>query len=180
MERDDAVIARLVESHRKFLAFLERHVDSPQTAEDILQESFVKAVRKRDTLREEDNVVAWFYQLLRNALTDHYRRRAAAARGRERAQGDAATELAFEEDLHEAVCACLYGLLPNLKAEYADAVRRIDLDGVDIGHYSGEHGISAGNARVRLHRGRKALQRELVRACGTCAAHGCLDCTCGG
>jgi RNA polymerase sigma-70 factor (ECF subfamily) len=32
---------------------------------------------------------------------------------------------------------------------------------------------------VRLHRARQALKRELERSCGTCATHGCLDCTCG-
>jgi RNA polymerase sigma-70 factor (ECF subfamily) len=31
---------------------------------------------------------------------------------------------------------------------------------------------------VRLHRARAALKTRLEQSCGTCATHGCLDCTC--
>jgi hypothetical protein len=40
--------------------------------------------------------------------------------------------------------------------------------------------ITPNNASVRLFRGREALREQLRSACGTCAEHGCLDCTCGG
>ena len=40
-------------------------------------------------------------------------------------------------------------------------------------------GISASNAGVRVFRAREALRKQVARSCGTCAEHGCLDCTCG-
>ena len=42
-----------------------------------------------------------------------------------------------------------------------------------------EAGLTANNAGVRVFRAREALRRQVARACGTCAEHGCLDCTCG-
>jgi RNA polymerase sigma-70 factor (ECF subfamily) len=65
-----------------------------------------------------------------------------------------------------------------LKPEYADALRRIEVDGVAVKDYADTLGISASNADVRLFRAREALRRQVARACGTCADHGCLDCTC--
>lgn len=70
-------------------------------------------------------------------------------------------------------------LLPNLKSEYAEVLQRADLEELPIGQVAAELDITPNNATVRLHRARQALKRELKRCCGTCAAHGCLDCTCG-
>jgi hypothetical protein len=45
--------------------------------------------------------------------------------------------------------------------------------------YAASAGISSSNAGVRIFRARAALRREVSRSCGTCAEHGCLDCSCG-
>jgi RNA polymerase sigma-70 factor (ECF subfamily) len=70
-------------------------------------------------------------------------------------------------------------LLPNLKSEYAEVLRRVDLEEIPVAQVATELDITTNNATVRLHRARQALKRELERSCGTCATHGCLDCTCG-
>jgi RNA polymerase sigma-70 factor (ECF subfamily) len=52
-------------------------------AEDLLQQSFAKALSAAPHLRDEERLVPWFYQLLRNALIDRVRsRQAASARAR--------------------------------------------------------------------------------------------------
>jgi RNA polymerase sigma-70 factor (ECF subfamily) len=71
-------------------------------------------------------------------------------------------------------------LLETLRPEYADAVRRVDLDEISVQELAREAGITANNAAVRLHRARLALKRQLEKSCGTCVTHGCLDCACGG
>ncbi len=70
-------------------------------------------------------------------------------------------------------------LARTLKPEYADALRQIEVEGIAVKDYAAAHGLSAGNAGVRIFRARAALKKEVVRSCGTCAEHGCLDCTCG-
>ena len=45
--------------------------------------------------------------------------------------------------------------------------------------FAERHGLTPGNAGVRVFRAREALRKQVVRSCGTCAEHGCLDCTCG-
>lgn len=172
-------VPTLVTNHRRFLAFLEKRTGSREDAEEILQSAFVKAIEKGGSIRDGESVVAWFYRLLRNALTDHWRRRAAdrrAVEARSRETKEAAD--AADPALERVVCTCVKGLVPLLRTEYAVLIERVDLRDEEVAAAGRELGITAGNARVRLHRARAALRREVARACGTCADHGCLDCSC--
>lgn len=173
----DGVVAQLVANHRQFLKFLEARVSSKAVAEELLQNAFVRAVEKGSTLEASESAVAWFYRLLRNALIDHYRRGATEARAIEAHARE--TDDGFELELKDAVCACMNSLLPTLKPEYAEMIRRVDLEDTPLSRVASELAITQNNATVRLHRARQALKLRLERSCGTCASHGCLDCTCG-
>jgi RNA polymerase sigma-70 factor (ECF subfamily) len=85
-----------------------------------------------------------------------------------------------DEELMEETCRCASSLLDTLKPDYAEALRRVDLGGASVKDWAEATGITANNASVRLHRAREALRRQVIRTCGTCAEHGCLDCSCGG
>ena len=181
-ERDPAapeVFRVLVDNHQRFLAFLERRVGSRDVAGDILQEAFVRGLDRAGTVRSEEAIVPWFYRSLRNALVDHYRRRGAEERALAHVAGTAdEAEPGPDEALHDEVCNCVSALVPTLKPEYAAAIKRVDLEGASVAAFAGEAGITPNNAAVRLHRAHQALRRQLTRSCGTCATHGCLDCTC--
>lgn len=176
---EGGALAALIENHRRFLAFVERRVGSRAEAEEILQAAFVKGLERAGEIRDEERAVAWFYRLLRNAIVDHWRARGAEARATEalaRELGDAhepPPEVASE------LCACFEALLPALKPEHAEILRKVDLGGARPVDFAAEAGITPNNAMVRLHRARTALRERLVRSCRTCAEHGCLDCTCG-
>lgn len=184
IERDlevPEVVGTLVAHHRQFLAFVERRVGSRAVAEDLLQEAFVKALERGGELRDGESAVAWFYRVLRNALVDHYRRGGAETRALEWASGTTdAAEPGPSDELYAEACRCIGLLVDTLKPEYATAIRRLELDGATLADYAREAGITANNAAVRAHRAREALRRQVVRSCGTCLTHGCLDCSCGG
>jgi RNA polymerase sigma-70 factor (ECF subfamily) len=174
-----ATVAALAANHRDFLRFLERRVGDRAEAEDILQKAFVKGVEAAASLREGQSAVAWFYRLLRNAVIDHYRRRATSSRKltafAEELDGSPDAPGA---DMNDAVCACVRTLADTLKPEYTEALTRVELDGVSVQGYAAELGITANNAAVRVHRAREALRKRVLASCGTCAEHGCLNCTC--
>ncbi len=79
---DPELIERVIAQRDRFLRLLSARVEDTATAEDILQAAYLKAVERGSEIREGDSTVAWFYRMLRNAVTDHYRRRAARARAR--------------------------------------------------------------------------------------------------
>lgn len=171
------VAAIFVANHRAFLAFLERRVGSRAIAEDILQEAFVKGMRHLDA-QPEETIIAWFYRTLRNAVVDHYRRNKSAQRALDAFAHESDAQTPMDADLRDAVCSCVSALADTLKPEYAAALKRVEVDGLSVKAYAEETGISANNAAVRIFRARAALKTQLARSCGTCADHGCLDCTC--
>jgi RNA polymerase sigma factor (sigma-70 family) len=175
---DTDVARALVANHREFLRFLERHVGRRDLAEDILQEAFVKGLDNLGHLRDGDAAVPWFYRMLRNATIDHYRRKGVADRALEQfaKELDGAGEPAA--DVRDELCRCVTRLADTLKPEYAEALRRIEVDGLSVKDFADEKSISPSNAAVRIFRAREALRRQVSRSCGTCAEHGCLDCTC--
>lgn len=71
------------------------------------------------------------------------------------------------------------GLIPTLKNEYAEILRRVEMEGRTVVEAAADLGITPGNAAVRLHRARQALRLRLQTTCGACTEHGCLDCSCG-
>lgn len=172
------VLRVLLDNHARFLAFVERRVGSREDAEDILQEAFVRSLDRASSLRDSSSATAWFYRVLRNALTDYFRRQDSRGRAIDRLAGE--TDLAAESDpeLEATVCACVLSLVETIKPEYGAAIRRVDLDGARVRDYAEEAGITPGNAGVRLHRAREALRKQLARTCGTCLQHECLDCVC--
>lgn len=176
------VLKVLVDNHRQFLAFLERRLGSRHTAEDVLQDAWVRGLAKLHTVRDEGAVTAWFYRLLRNAIVDHFRRRGSERRGLDRlaAVPEEHAPAVDDDELMREVCGCVERLLATLKPEYAEALRRVDLDGATVAAWAAAAAITPNNASVRLHRARRALAARLEQSCGTCATHGCLDCSCGG
>ena len=175
--RNELAVA-LVENRRTFLSFLERRVGHRDVAEDVLQEAFARSLEKVP-LQSAESAVAWFYRVLRNSVIDHYRRSGASDRALSALARQLDEEAEPDLDERNAVCRCVSRLSETLKPEYALALRRIDVDGVSVQDYALEAGITANNAGVRIFRAREALRKRVVRWCGSCAEHGCIDCTCG-
>ena len=166
----------LLAQHDRFLGFLARRLGSSEDAEELLQTAYLRALEKGVPEDVDEGVVAWFYRVLRNALVDAGRRRDAEQR-RVEGLGQGQSEAA-DGELRATICACLHDVLPALKPEYADVVREVDLHDQRLADVAAAREITVNNATVRLHRARQALKKQLLRTCGACAAHGCLDCHC--
>ncbi|MEO8736601.1 MAG: sigma-70 family RNA polymerase sigma factor [Edaphobacter sp.] len=170
---DDLILQR-----SRFLQFLKNRVDSSSTAEDILQSAYIRALEKSSTLHNDESSVAWFYRILRNAVIDHYRHRAAEDRALEQWAKDLITETQPDESIHNIVCQCVESVLSTLKPQYGEIIRSVDLSENTLESFANAAGITPGNAAVRIHRARQALRKQLALTCGTCAKLRCVDCTC--
>lgn len=176
----DATLQQLLDRRAAFLGFVERRVGDPTLAEDILQAAFVRAIEHEPAPRAEQSVVAWFYTVLRNAVIDFYRRRATEAKVLDPTAFDDAAHTATtpDADTRTFLCGCIAFVLPTLKPAYAEILREVDLEERSLADFAARHHVTTGNAAVRAHRARAALKRELVRVCGACSIHACLDCRC--
>jgi RNA polymerase sigma-70 factor (ECF subfamily) len=168
----------LIESHDRFLNFLAGRLRSREAAEDVLQRAYVTGVERAGSVRDPERIVAWFYRLLRNAITGHFRHAAAEKRALQRVAGEVMGQRSFEPELEKRICACVNRLLGDLRPQYAEVVRAVDLGGSEIADVARDLEITPNNVRVRLHRARRTLRRRLLQTCAVCAEHGCLDCSC--
>jgi RNA polymerase sigma factor (sigma-70 family) len=186
MSTDEAVLSDetpaplnvLLDNHRAFLGYLSRKVGDRDLAEDILQEGFAKVMARPDLAPSDEGLVPWFYRTLRNAAIDQFRRRGSATRAMEAFAHELESHVDPGEELHSEICECVTRLAVTLKPEYAEALQEIDVRGTPVKDFATLHGLSASNAGVRVFRAREALKKRVSQSCGTCADHGCLNCTC--
>ncbi|MBI4002316.1 MAG: sigma-70 family RNA polymerase sigma factor [Nitrospira defluvii] len=176
------ILQQLLAQESSFRTFVRRRLADEALAEDVLQQSLMRAVEHQHALPKTENVVGWFYRILRHAIVDTYRSRAADARKTDAlwkelvAAGEDQTPAL--DELRPTVCACLYRLLPNIRPAYAELLRRIDLQGESPAAVAQDLRVTPNNLTVRLHRARQALRASLEQSCGLCTKHGCLNCTC--
>jgi RNA polymerase sigma-70 factor (ECF subfamily) len=180
MGSDDADLAHQLAAGRDaFLAYLRRRVDDPELAEDLLQDSLLRAVRAAPQLKDHERLLPWFYRVLHNAAVDAYRRRGVRAEGMPTVTLETAGHVAAPAaEADPIACACFRALLPSLKPEYADLIESLDLGSETPDQAAARLGITSNNLKVRHHRARQALRQRLEQTCRTCAEHHCLDCTC--
>ena len=177
--RDSAVERQLIECRSEFLRYFRRRLACPEDAEDALQEFSLKVIRAANTLQDDEKIDAWFGRILRNTLTDQYRRRAT----RRRAEAGYALEpreAAVDPEPVATPCTCVHDVLPALKLDYAEIIRRADLDETPRETVAADLGVTANNVGVRLHRARRALKTKLEERCSGCGDGGFQSCDCAG
>lgn len=172
----------LVKNRERFRKYLTRRIGNEAIADELLQQSLMKALEAESELRNQESLIPWFYRILKNALIDYYRTHSKEEKRDDslvkelEALGETKTPAA--DELKSAICQCLGGLLPTLNPGYAELVQKIDLDQKSPEEVAKELGITPNNLGVKLHRARQALRKSLERSCGACSKHACLDCTC--
>ncbi len=176
---DEGAERTLMQHRSRFVDWLERKTRSRDLAEEILQTAYVRALERGTPEAGDEGLVPWFQAVLRNAWLDRVRRAGVETEAAQRLAREA-SESAPEEELRDAICACVRDAVEALKPEYAEVIREVDLGERPLGEVARQARITPNNAGVRLHRARQALGRQLGKLCGACAAHGCLECHCRG
>jgi len=139
-----------------------RVVGDRHLAEDVVQETFVTALRKIHTWRAEGSIEAWLYRIgYRQAIAQLRRKRdhpidpvdlvdrAAIAPGPE--------EDLLRSELARRIDDAIGVLTPTLRAAF---VLR-DIEGLPTGEVATALGLSASAVKMRLKRARMALRAEL-------------------
>jgi RNA polymerase sigma-70 factor (ECF subfamily) len=156
---------------------LTHRIGNTEAAAEVLQQFYLRVVSRAFALRQRESLLVWLSRLLRTVLAD-YARREATRRRQETAYAQQQALTREDPELESTVCTCLYALLPTLKPEYADILRRVDLHGEPCQQVAAALGVSVNNVTVRLHRARQALKYALLLWCTTCPEHGFLRCAC--
>lgn len=152
-----------------------RMTRNPADAEDLVQETYLKAYRAFHTFQEGTNLKAWLYRILTNTYINIYR---AKKRRPELTEIDdvedlylyrrlggleaaAAGRSAEEEVLDHFTDSEVKEALESLPEQFRMAVLLADVEGFAYKEIAEILDIPIGTVMSRLHRGRRALQKAL-------------------
>jgi RNA polymerase sigma-70 factor, ECF subfamily len=122
-EGDERALEIVFRSHfQGMAAFVERYVRSPDTAEELVQDIFLKIWTKRERLTEIGSLKTYLYRAARNQALNHLRRLKLERRWQEEQAfaGEPTTTFAADEDasgqeLAETVQAAIERLPPRCR-----------------------------------------------------------------
>ncbi len=158
-----------------FVAFARKRLGDTHLAEDLVQESLLKAIKADRKPAKDEEMVAWFYRILRRSIIDLYRRQDVKKRALDRLEK--ALPDYPDSPSSKAICQCFKQLMPGLPEGHRELLSRIDLQGESPSNVAASLGITLNNLNVRLHRARQRLKKQLEVTCRACSS-GCFDCTC--
>ncbi len=150
-----------------------RMTRNPADAEDVVQETYLKAYRAYNTFTAGTNLKAWLYRILTNTYINRYRK--AQRRPSEVELGElqdlylykrigessGASVSAEEEVLDRFVDTDVKQALESLPEHFRMPVLLADVDGFSYKEIAEIFDVPIGTVMSRLHRGRKALQKKL-------------------
>lgn len=156
-------------AHREAVrGFLLRMLGDPAMAEDLTQETWLRAERGRASFRAEASVKSWLFSIALNLCRDYFRTRARrgtpvdlTAAASLPAKGLSAELAAMQKEMS----ACIGGYVLRLRGKQRDVLALHDVGGLEHREVAALLGISEANARVLLHRGRAALRVLLKEHC---------------
>lgn len=141
--------------------FILKRVGDEPTADDILQNVFIKIHTNLDALQDESKLQSWVYQITRNAIADHYRR-APATHTLDEAipQNDAP-----DDETRAALTRSVREMVDCLPEEYRTALVLDTFEGLDQSEIAAQLGISVSGAKSRVQRARAKLRDMMFDCC---------------
>jgi RNA polymerase sigma-70 factor (ECF subfamily) len=141
--------------------FIRARVSDPATAEDILQDVFVKIQVRLDQLKDPARLQSWIYLIARNAIIDHYRTRKETVEVSESITTDHEPESGEMEELKASFRRMIY----SLPEPYREALVLTEFEGLTQQQLADRLGLSLSGAKSRVQRGREQLKQMLHECC---------------
>src|SRR5712692_2815280 len=151
------------EFHPKLKQFILKRIPDEQSAEDILQDVFLKIHTRIDTLRDEEKLQSWMYQIARNAIADYYREHKTTAELSE--EFLAPEETVFDDDVIKDLIPGVKAMVESLPAEYREALILTEYEGLTQRELAERLGLSFSGAKSRVQRAREKLKGMLLECC---------------
>jgi RNA polymerase sigma-70 factor (ECF subfamily) len=173
---EEAAYRELVRRYeRPLFSLLYRMVRDRELAEDLAQETFVKALNAIESYRPEYKFSSWIFKIANNAAIDHLRRReldTLSLEGSPHAETPEAIEATAlqigdrqESPLDEVEARELGGeieaAIAKLRPEYRSCILLRHVEGRAYEEIAEILGLPLGTVKTYIHRARNELRREL-------------------
>ena len=146
----------------KLRGYIRVRIRDHATAEDILQDVFLKAHTRIAQLKSPEKLEGWLFLIARNAVADHYRK----SKSHEELPADMPRQAPeVEIECAEQVRAAFRRMITELPAPYGEALMLTEFEGLTQKQLAQRLGISLSGAKSRVQRGREKLKESLLDCC---------------
>lgn len=150
------------ENRAQLQAFIRSRVSSSADAEDLLQETSVKAFKGFPGLVDVSRAKPWLFQIAQRTVTDFYRKQSKARTAQADdlfVQGDSIPDGA------QALADCIGPLMLDLPAEVRRTLASVHLEGQSQRDFAASKGLDYSAVKSRVQRGRTALRLAFQACC---------------
>ncbi len=157
--------------YQRIFRYILSMVRDTDEAQDLTQETFLRAYRQRDSLREAGAQTAWLYRIATHVCLDRlrqYARRSPMESDTDLDQVEVAEpdtpslQQAIEQD---EMSACVQRFLNRLSDSYRAVILLYDMHDLSAPEIAQLLGESLANVKIRLHRARLKLKNALAAGC---------------
>lgn len=150
----------ITEFKKELFGFVRKHIKDEDNAKDIHQEILIKIFTHHHTLKNQESLKSWIYQIARNSIKDHLRRSKIHL-------SEMNDNLKDEELLHtkeDDLLPCIKPFIKQLRPSYKQAIEFTDLGNNTQKELAEKLNISYSGAKSTVQRARHQL-RELFNQC---------------
>jgi RNA polymerase sigma-70 factor (ECF subfamily) len=159
------------EDYQRIFRYIMSMVRDTAEAEDLTQETFLRAYRGRSSLREEGAQTAWLYRIATHVSLDRLRQY--ARRNPKESDADIDEVEAAKPDApslqkvieRDEMSACVQGYLNHLSDNYRSVILLHDMHELTAPEIAQLLSESLDNVKIRLHRARQKLRTALAAGC---------------
>ncbi len=139
-----------------------------ENAEDLLQETLLRASQSYSSLKDPASAKAWMFRIATNVAMDHFRSRKLDLRSdddeTERIP-DSSNQGVEESLIIEEMNDCIGRVIGTLPYSYRAVMMLFHFQGLSIDEVASACDLSPSAVKVRLHRGKQLLKKSLNNAC---------------
>ena len=150
--------------HAPLQQFIRRRISDEHTAEDVLQDVFLKIHQHMETLKEVRKLESWIYQITRNAIIDSYRGSRSTTTLEAAEVLDMPEELP-DDDVVSELLPCVRAMVKSLPELDRQALVLTEYQGLTQKELAERLGLSFSGAKSRVQRAREKLKQQLLECC---------------
>jgi RNA polymerase sigma-70 factor (ECF subfamily) len=154
--------------HLRLYHFIQQRVGNASSAEDVLQDVFLRVLTRIETLHDWQKLHSWLYQITRHAIIDYYRTRQTWDDLPDELMAPTADDAA---QARQELTHCLLPLMHSLPDIYREALMQSEIEGLPLKQVAIEQGLSLSGAKSRIQRGRALLRTVLNHCCRVAFDH---------
>lgn len=146
--------------HKELFGYIRHSIKDDEASRDVLQDVFVKIHLKRDMLKDDNKLVSWVWQITRNTVLDHFK-----AQKPYTELNESLPAPATERNMNIEFAQRMEPFIRNLSADYQQAIRLVDIQGISQRQFAEIAGISYTAAKSRVQRARIQLKKLFLQCC---------------